>query len=180
VPQRLVVSYTYALPVGRGQRFKVSNPVLAGVIGDWQWNGITTIRDEHPLTVTMSVSSANTGQARPNWNPSSGTPGFQPTINDWIDLGVFTTPTQYNYGNAGRDILYSPGAVNFDCSLFKRYAVRKLGEGGQIQVRLEGFNVFNHPQFGQPSANISTVGAGSITFLTNTMRQLQAGLKVMF
>src|SRR5260370_22648917 len=37
VPQRLVVSYTYALPVGRGQRFKVSNPVLAGVIGAWQW-----------------------------------------------------------------------------------------------------------------------------------------------
>ena len=180
VPQRLVVSYTYALPAGRGHRFQVSNPVLAGLIGDWQVNGITTIRDGHPFTVTMNVSSANTGQARPNWNPVASTPGFQPSINDWIDLGTFTTPTQYNFGNAGRDILYSPGSVNFDFSLFKRYSVRKLGEAGQVQVRFEGFNILNHPQFGQPNANISTLGAGSITFLTNTMRQLQAGLKVMF
>jgi hypothetical protein len=50
----------------------------------------------------------------------------------------------------------------------------------EAQLRFEGFNILNHPQFGQPNANISTAGAGSITFLTNTMRQLQAGLKILF
>ncbi len=180
IPQRLVLSYTYALPVGRGKQFHVRNRVLAGMVGDWQLNGITTIRDGHPFTPVLSVSSANTGTARPNWNPWAGSPGFKPTINDWFDLVAFTTPKQYNYGNSGRDILYSPGAVNFDFSIFKRYSVKKLGEAGEVQLRFEGFNIFDHPQFGQPNTNVVVAGGGSITTLTTTMRQLQAGLKVMF
>ncbi len=179
-PHRLVFSYTYALPVGRGQRFQIRNPVLAAVAADWQLNGITTIRDGHPFTPVMSVSSANTGAARPNRIADGSLPADQRSINDWFNLAAFTTPAQYNYGNSGRNIIYSPGATNFDFSIFKRYGLRRLGEAGQLQVRFEGFNVMNHPQFGQPNANISTAGAGTITVLANSMRQLQAGLKVIF
>jgi hypothetical protein len=179
-PRRLVLSYTYALPFGPRQRFKVNKPVIAGVIGDWQLNGITTIRDGHPFTPVTNVSSANTGAARPNRIADGALPSDQRSIDHWFDLTAFVNATQYNYGNSGRDIVYSPGAVNFDFSMFKRYSVRKLGEAGQVQLRFEGFNIFNHPQFGQPNTNISTPGAGTITFLTNTMRQLQAGLKVIF
>jgi len=180
VPQRLVMSYTYALPVGRGLRYAPGNRALSAIISNWQVNGITTIRDGHPFTVTTNVSSANTGQARPNWNPWISDPNFQQSINNWFDKTQFPLQTQYLFSNEGRDILYSPGAINFDFSLFKRYSLRKLGEGGQMQLRLEGFNIFNHPQFGQPNVNISTVGAGTITFLTTSMRQLQAGLKILF
>jgi hypothetical protein len=177
VPQRFVASFTYALPVGRGRQFQLSNKLLAGVVGDWQLNGIVTIRDGHPFTVVQNVSSANTGQARPNWDPSVHTAGFRPTINDWFDMAQFTAPPQYNFSNEGRDILYGPGAVNVDASVFKRFLLR---EGKEAQLRFEGFNILNHAQFGQPNTNISTAGAGSITFLTNTMRQLQAGLKILF
>ena len=180
IPRRLVMSYTYALPVGRGKQFRVANPVLAGVVSDWQLNGITTIRDGHPFTPLLSVSSANTGQARPNRIADGALPSDQRSINHWFDLAAFTTPPQYNYGNSGRDVVYSPGAVNFDFSLFKRYSLKKLGEAGQVQVRFEGFNVFNHPQFGQPNTNVINVGGGTITTLTTTMRQLQVGLKIMF
>jgi hypothetical protein len=180
VPHRFVTSYTYALPVGRGKKFSPRNPVLGGVIGDWQLNGITTIRDGQPFTVTTSVSSANTGAARPNWDRTVHTSGFQPSVSDWFDLAAFSQPVQYNYGNAGRDILYGPGAINFDASIFKRFLVPKLGEGGQIQLRFEGFNIFNHPNFGTPNGNISVAGAGSITTLTTGPRIFQAGLKVIF
>ena len=180
VPQRFVTSYTYALPVGRGKQFSPGNRVLRGVIGDWQLNGITTIRDGQPFTVTQSVSSANTGAARPNWNPSATSSSFHPSVNDWFYLGAFSQPTQYNYGNAGRDILQGPGAINFDASIFKRFAVPQLGESGQVLLRFEGFNIFNHPNFGTPAANISVAGAGSITTLTTSMRVLQAGLKIVF
>jgi hypothetical protein len=180
VPQRFVTSYTYALPVGHSKRFNPTNRVLAGVIGDWQLNGITTIRDGQPFTVTQNVSSANTGAARPNRIASGALPAGQRSVNDWFDLTAFANPTQYNYGNSGRDILYGPGAVNFDCSIFKRFSVPKLGENGQVQLRFEGFNIFNHPNFGTPAANISTPQAGSITTLTTGMRVLQAGLKVVF
>ena len=180
VPQRLVLSYTYALPIGRGRRFNVTNPIVRGMVGGWQLNGITTIRDGHPFTPVLSVSSANTGTARPNRIAGGELPSDQRSINDWFNLKAFTTPSQYNYGNSGRDIVYSPGAVNFDASIFKRYQMRKLGDAGEVQVRFEGFNIFNHPQFGAPNANISSVGAGTITYLTTSMRQLQAGLKILF
>jgi hypothetical protein len=143
-------------------------------------NGITTIRDGQPFTVSTSTSSANTGADRPNWNPWAGTPGFQPSVNDWFDLAAFSVQTKYLYANAGRDILYGPGAVNFDASIFKRFDVPKLGESGQVQVRFEGFNIFNHPNFGTPNANISVAQVGTITTLTTSMRVLQAGVKVIF
>jgi hypothetical protein len=180
VPRRLVLSYTYALPFGRRQRHRIGNRALAAVAGDWQLNGITTIRDGHPFTVNMNNSSANTGAARPDRIGSGALPRDQRSVNHWFDLTAFTTPTPYNYGNSGRDIVYSPGAINFDCSIFKRYSLRMLGDAGQVQLRFEGFNIFNHPQFGQPNANISNAQVGTITFLTTTMRQLQAGLKIMF
>ena len=180
VRHRFVTSYTYALPVGRGKPFNFKNRALAGIAGDWQLNGITTIRDGQPFTPVLSTSSANTGTARPNWNPYAGTPGFQPAVNDWFDLAAFTTPKQYNYGNSGRDILYGPGAINFDASLFKRFPVKKLGESAQVQVRFEGFNIFNHPNFGTPNANITVAQAGSITTLTTGVRILQAGVKLLF
>lgn len=180
VPHRLVLSYTYALPFGRSRPFHPRNPVVAGIVNDWQVNGITTIRSGHPFTVSQNTSSAGTGAARPNRIADGSLPADQRSINDWFDLTAFVNPTQYNYGNSGRDIIYSPGAINFDCSMIKNYSLRRLREGMQLQMRLEGFNIFNHPQFGQPNANISTPGAGTITWLTTTMRQLQAGMKVMF
>jgi hypothetical protein len=180
VPRRLVLSYTYALPFGRRQKYKVGNRALGAVVGDWQLNGITTIRDGHPFTVTTNNSSANTGTPRPNRIGDGALPKDKRSIDHWFDTSAFTIPTAYNYGNAGRDIVYGPGAVNFDFSAFKRYSFKKLGDAGQAQLRFEGFNVFNHPQFGKPNSNISNVQVGTITFLTTTMRQLQAGLKIMF
>jgi hypothetical protein len=180
IPQRLVISYTYALPVGRGSHFNPANRAVSAVVSGWQVNGITTIRNGHPFTVTTNVSSANTGQARPNWDPGVHTPGFTPTINRWFDFAQFTNAPQYTFPNEGRDVVYGPGAVNFDTSLFKRVPLKILGEAGRLEMRFEGFNIFNHPQFGQPNVNISSVGGGSITFLSTTMRQLQVGLKIIF
>jgi hypothetical protein len=180
IPRRLVTSYTYALPIGRRQRYQVQNRLLAGIVGDWQLNGITTLRDGHPFTPVLSVSSANTGTPRPNRIRDGALPADERSVNRWFDLSAFTTPTQYNYGNSGRSIVYGPGAVNFDASIFKRYSFRKLGEQGQVQVRFEGFNIFNHPQLGQPNANVVTAQGGTIVHIANTMRQLQAGLKILF
>jgi hypothetical protein len=73
-----------------------------------------------------------------------------------------------------------PGAVNFDASIFKRFNIPRLGEGGQLHIRLEGFNIFNHPNFGPPNANVTVAGAGSITTTTTGMRILQIGAKIVF
>ena len=180
VPQRFVTSYTYALPVGHAKHFDPKNRIVAAALGEWQLNGITTIRQGQPFTPVLSVSSANTGTPRPNRIASGNLPGDKRSVSDWFDLTAFTTPPQYNYGNSGRDILLGPGAVNFDASIFKRFNIPRLGEGGQLQIRLEGFNIFNHPNFGPPNANVTVAGAGSITTTTTGMRILQIGAKIVF
>ena len=182
VPQRFVTSYSYALPVGHGKPYAPGNAVLMGLIGDWQVNGITTIRDGQMFTPTLSVNSANNGgRAAPNWNPANATAGFQSRVGQWFDTAPFSSPAQYNYGNQGRDILMGPGAINFDASIMKIFNVSKLGEAGRIQLRFEGFNIFNHPNFAVPSnVTIGSAGVGSLVSTTTGMRVLQAGLKVIF
>jgi hypothetical protein len=182
VPQRFVVSYSYALPVGHGRPFVPQNRLAEGIFGDWQVNGITTVRDGQPFTPALSVSSANNGgRAAPNWNPANVTAGFTPSVNDWFDTAPFSTPVQYTYGNEGRDILRGPGAVNFDASIMKIFDVRRLGEGARVQLRFEGFNILNHPNFAIPSnVTIGAAGVGSITTTTTANRILQAGVKLLF
>jgi hypothetical protein len=156
--------------------------VLGAFIGNWQVNGITTVRDGQPFTPSSSVNSANTnGRNALNWNPNVHTPGFTPSVADWFDTAAFSQPASYVYGNEGRDILLGPGAVNFDASIMKLFKVPKLGEAGTIQLRFEGFNIFNHPQFAVPAnVTIGTAGVGSLVATTTGMRILQAGLKVIF
>ena len=73
-----------------------------------------------------------------------------------------------------------PGAVNLDASLFKRVRVGKLGETGEAQFRMEMFNSLNHPQFALPNARVDLPQGGTISSLSNSMRTIQFGLKVIF
>ena len=78
---------------------------------------------------------------------------------------------------AGRNILYGPGRWNWDMSLFKNFVIR---DQMRFELRAEGFNVFNHPQFGQPNANIGNAQVGVITSTVGNPRQLQMGLRFQF
>jgi hypothetical protein len=91
-----------------------------------------------------------------------------------------------HYGNAGRNILVSPGQRNLDGSIFKNFAVT---ERVKTQFRAEMFNAFNTPYFGQPNANLFVSNtaitpdapqAGQITSLRGSMRIIQFGLKIYF
>jgi hypothetical protein len=67
-----------------------------------------------------------------------------------------------------------------DFSLFKSFSLRPLREGSELQFRAEAFNFLNHPQFGQPNARVDIAQGGSITSLSNSMRQMQLGIKLLF
>ncbi len=180
VRHSLVISALYDLPVGTGKRFDLGNSILNQVVGNWQLNGIYSMRTGQPFTPQLGVSSANTGNARPNRIANGNLPSDQRSVSDWFDKTAFTVPASYLYGNAGRDILTGPGAVNLDFSLFKRIAVRKLGESGEVQLRAESFNMLNHPQFSLPNARVDLPQGATITSLANNMRQVQFGVKILF
>lgn len=183
---RFVTSYTWELPFGHNKRFQLNSPPLNAIFGNWQINGITTIRSGTPFTPT--TNSAETG-SRPDRIGYGSLPRSERTVDKYFDPSAFLPPAQYTYGNAGKNILIGPGAVNFDFSLFKNFRTRILGDEGLVQFRAEAFNILNTPQFGNPNTRIDPDPdpnrkgqylGGSITSLRNTMREFQFGLKVIF
>jgi Carboxypeptidase regulatory-like domain/TonB dependent receptor-like, beta-barrel len=123
---RLVFSYIYELPFGEGKRWGNRNTAVTKILGGWQINGITTLQSGLPFTPVLASPTTNTGTgSRPDRIGEGSLPRSQRTLERFFDVTAFTTPAQFTYGNAGRNILYGPGYVNFDFSLFKNV---RLGE----------------------------------------------------
>ena len=90
------------------------------------------------------------------------------------------------YGNAGVGILQGPGQFNFDLALLKN---TRITENKFVQFRAEFFNLFNHPQFANPTAppggqvNLMDVNSPNGSWITATSvnpRVIQLGLKFIF
>ena len=86
-------------------------------------------------------------------------------------------PQQFTFGNSARNVLYGPGRVNFDWSLFKNFGIT---ENSKVQFRAEMFNLFNTPQFDLPNSSIGNPAAGRITSTVGNNRQVQLALRFSF
>ncbi len=172
---RATLSYTYELPFGKGRRW-LNQGHAAGLLGGWQFNGITTLQTGLPFTLGLANPNTNgAGGSRPDRSGSGVL--SSPSIDRWFDATVFSRPNDIRFGNAGRNILFGPGRVNFDLSLFKGFPIR---ERARLELRGEAFNIWNTPQFGLPN---STIGASNVATISSTVgnpRQLQVGARFVF
>jgi hypothetical protein len=76
------------------------------------------------------------------------------------------------FGNAGRNIIIGPGTNNLDANVAKVFPLGK--ERKSITLRMEVFNVMNHPNYAAPALNISnTSTVGSISSILRPMREVQ-------
>ncbi len=187
VSQRLVVSYVYGLPFGRGRSFGSSWPrVVDGVFGNWQVNGITTFSTGFPLAVTAANNSGIFSDVqRPNvsGNPNlGGGRATQEKLARWFNTSVFSQPAAFTLGNTSRTLpnVRTDGIRNFDFSIFKDFPFKVLGEGQRLQFRGEFFNLFNTPQFGVPGTTLGTSSFGVVSSQSNIPRQVQLALKILF
>jgi hypothetical protein len=176
IRHRLTIAWNYQLPFGQGRRWLRRGGLAEYLLGGWQVNGINTFQTGLPFTPTLNAATVNTGTGSRPDRIGDGTLS-NPTVDRWFDTSAFATPAPFTYGNAGRNILYGPGRVNFDFSLFKEFRIK---EGLKLQFRTECFNVFNHPQFDLPNAAIGAGNAGTITSIVGTPRQIQFGAKIVF
>jgi hypothetical protein len=178
IRHRAIISYTYRLPFGKGQLWMNRGGAANFLLGGWQTNGILILQTGLPFTV--SHSGANTGGAggsRPDFVRDATLPSGQRSLARWFDPTAFAVPAIYTFGNVGRDTLFGPGRWNVDMSLFKDFHIR---EPLILQFRGEAFNVFNHPQFGQPNSAVGTPTAGTITSIVGNPRQMQVALRLQF
>jgi outer membrane receptor protein involved in Fe transport len=185
--QRLVVSYMYPLPVGKGERFMNNMPAVANaVLGGWGLEGITTLQEGYPLGLSVQVNTlanyAFQGTERPNVvaGCSKAIGGsIQGRVNKYFNTACFTTPANFTYGNESRtdNQLRTPGAANWDMSLFKDFPVH---ESMAFDFRVEAFNIFNRAQFGSPNSSVGNPQFGQITSQYNNPRILQVSGRFNF
>ena len=132
-----------------------------------------------PLNPLSTVTIAAPGQLyRPDRIGSGRVEN--PTIDRWFAVEDFvpTSEPTATFGNSGRNILRGPGQFTIDA------AVTKLTRVGRVdtELRVEAFNLLNHPVFANPASTIGIASAGTISSLMplTPMRQLQFALKARF
>ena len=180
VDHRLVGSFVYDVPVGKGRKYLGSAPgVVNVVLGGWQVNGIVTFQRGFPMTITAADlgglnDTFGTNRADVVGNPSNSS--FKPTIGKWFNTSAFRQPAAGYLGNSGRSILNAPGINNWDTGLSKNF---HIVERVSLQFRLESFNAWNHTQLGVPVRNVADDRVGQV-LNTRAARINQLGLKFLW
>ena len=183
VPNSLVINYIYELPVGRGKALASNaNKAVDAVVGGWQFTGISTFRSGVPLSLTddNNTSYSFGGGQTPNQVhfpakvshtiTSEGVLGF--------DTSAFVQAPAFTYGNTERNLSYlrSTGTDNWDMALQKYF---NFNDRIRLQLRIESFDVFNHPRFTNPDTGLGDASFGYISGAFQP-RELQAALKLIW
>lgn len=177
--QRLVLSYVYELPFGKGRRLLSGLPVAANaVLGGWQLSGLSQFQSGNPVNVIISGTRSNTGTTnldRPNatgispYYPSGGAATY------FLNPAAYALEPLNTFGNVGRNSAVGPRFIDTDVALVKQFTAR---EKWVTEFRMELFNAFNHPLLGQPTAAFNTPTFGQITTTRGDQRNIQFALKV--
>jgi hypothetical protein len=180
----VVVSYSYELPIEH--LFHRQNGLTAG----WTISGTSRFSSGFPVTLYNSADTSLLGTFGNGVNNNlldtpDYTPGCDLKINHDPRKGpafnteCFSLPALGTLGTAPRRFFYGPGIENFDMALLKEI---RLSGPRKLQLRLEAFNVFNHPQFygaGAVDGNITSSTFGQIVAAASP-RLIQLGAKYTF
>ena len=178
VRNRFVWSSVYELPVGAGRRFLAAGGP-ARLLGGWNLGTIVTLQAGAPLglvTQTNTTNAFNPGAQRVNLVRDPALPEAERRVERWFDTTAAIAPPQFTFGTAGRANLVGPGYASVDVALSKNHT---WGDGHNVQVRVEGFNVFNRANFDEPGRALGSATFGVISG-ARPARSLQLGLKVSF
>ena len=150
----------------------------------WQVSSIFQARGGLPYNIANAAPFLGTDQYRPSFVPGvNPIPANYNVPNNQFDPAAFS-PDPNNPGNVPRNFGRGPGFNQLDLGISK---TTMLTERYNLQFRLDTFNLFNHPNFANPSGilndlqnrgkSTSTIG-NSVG--TGTSRQMQLALKFIF
>jgi hypothetical protein len=102
-------------------------------------------------------------------------------VDQWFDPSTFVAVDRF--GTLGRNAVTGPAFHNVDASVIKNI---RPGAGMSLQLRVDAFDVFNHPNFGPPGNIVGTPGFGRITRTrlptgeAGSSRQIQLAARLSF
>jgi outer membrane receptor protein involved in Fe transport len=172
IRKRLSVGFVYHVP---------GPDLLRGILDNWQVSGILTLQDGTPLNPVYFFSDfANTGTPnRPNVVPGVPItlPRSERSVERWFNPAAFSDPAPFTFGNAGRNIIPGPGNNLLDFAVHRKFP---FGEGRSLELRVETFNAFNHPNYGIPLPFADFGPFFGRVVSTGEPRRIQFGLRLDF
>jgi carboxypeptidase family protein len=173
--QRLVFGYVYSVP----SLHSVVSMLPEKVVGGWKISGITTFQSGFAFNIVDTGRRSlfcdsfafygcgdgpnqiqNAQYSDPRNSKFTNALLGRSQANYFFDPNNFTRVPFGTIGNTRRDSIHGPGILNTDLALLKE---TKITEKTNLQVGIEGFNVFNHTQFNNPSGSITSANFGRVT-----------------
>jgi Carboxypeptidase regulatory-like domain/TonB dependent receptor len=192
--QQIIVYGLFQLPFGRNKAYlNHLNAVLNQVVSGIEISPIVNYSSGLPFTLNYSSCSNNVPGGAPCYvNGQAG--AFHPHVtgfpgNNLAFYGPYTLsansypfqlPSLDQIGTAGRNSATGPNFFNTDLSIQKNFLIR---ERVTFQLRADGFNAFNHINWGTPNQNIDQGGAissGPFPGGSANPRQLQFSGRIQF
>lgn len=137
----------------------------------WAVDGILRVRSGFPITVLDSdefLGLTFVNAFRPNllggvpvWLDDASAPGGKRLNRD-----AFQTAARSVQGSLGRNAIAGLGMSQLDMALRRDFA---FGEKRSLQLRIEAFNAFNHPDFADPVKYLVNPLFGRSTSMLNLM-----------
>ena len=166
---RFVLSATYQLPLTGSAWTR-----------DWQIATIVQSQSGNPVNIVTSNATLNgvPNTVRPDLMAPIRIVG---TVDQWFDPASFAAVPRF--GNLGRNVVIGPSFHNTDLSVSK---VITIAERYRLQLRVDAFDLFNHPNFGPPGNVVGTPTFGKIsrtrlpTGEAGSSRQIQLAAKLSF
>jgi hypothetical protein len=160
----------------------VTSPVkahsLAGwILGYWKIAPLIRATSGMPINITVGKDNSLTAIGRDRANPvlmDLYAPDKSPA--HWLNPAALVPNPIGTFGTLGRNAVRAPGALRFDASVSREFAV---SEAVRLEARAEGFNVINHANFNSPNTTLSSATFGQITSAGDP-RILQFALKLHF
>ena len=185
---------TYNLPSPGSQK------LVHAILGDWSADSFVMARSAAPVDIVGAqiFAAGITFYPRPNVNP--GVPlvlyGSQYPGGKAFNPAAFTPAPPGQQGDFGRNVLRGFGAWQADLALQRQF---RMSEKVGLRFRTEFFNIFNHPNFGNPNNTLtsklfgqstqtlaSSLGSGGANGGFNPLyqiggpRSIQLALKLLF
>lgn len=166
-------SYVWDIPF-----LKNGHGWVSKTVGGWQYSGMITLRSGLPINPVLGRDYAGVGSSDRQRPQAIRSPTLSDrSVNAWFDASAYTTPAFGTFSNTARNVLSGPGYQLFDMSFQK---IVRFGEGKQVEIRGDGFNIFNHTQFDGIGTTYTTPSTfGKVTSARNE-RNFMVGLRVQF
>jgi hypothetical protein len=191
--QQIIVYGLFELPFGRNRALlSHANGFVSQLVSGFQISPVVNYSSGLPFTLNYSTCTKQVPSDAPcrvngdtrQFHPQvTGIPGNSLSFYPAMSLngsGPFTIPGLDQIGNVGRNTVFGPHFFNTDLSVQKNFTIR---EKYTFQLRADGFNAFNHINWGTPVGNVDQGGAissGPFPNSSSNPRQLQFSGRIQF